>query len=265
MVNGGMNDLGARDFAFQDLPKVILMSHMGSVNFKGMQMIKILTAMAIGFAVFGFFPQIDVTVSSWFYHGEWVGRQGILWIIRNVYYKISYIVPVVFLVLYGVACVRKTQVPRRVYGFFTALYLLGPLLIVNGVLKAHWGRARPRDVLEFGGDKLFTPAQIWPTDQCLRDCSFVSGEGSACFAMLIILVVMLGGSRKREAIYAAMILPMGFLRIVAGGHFLSDVLFSGLVVGFIYVALLRVMKLEASDLRTSWRAVWSDVKGLVGR
>ena len=43
------------------------------------------------------------------------------------------------------------------------------------------GPARPKHIVAFGGSKLFTPA-LQPTDQCKRNCSFVSGEACSVFA-----------------------------------------------------------------------------------
>ena len=228
-------------------------------------MIRILILVVIWFAVFGLFPQIDLTVSSWFYDGQWLGRQEILWAIRSIYYKISVIVPLLFLVLLIVASLKKTLVPRRVYGFFVALSLIAPLGIVNGVLKEYWGRARPNDVTNFNGDKMFTPVQLFPVDQCDHNCSFVSGEGAGCFTLLLMVLTMFGGDVRRNAVICAIILPMGFLRVVAGGHFLSDVLGSFLVVAFCFYALLIVMSMKASDLRVGFSAFWGDVKGVIGK
>ena len=45
-------------------------------------------------------------------------------------------------------------------------------IVVNGFLKGLWGRSRPNDVLNFGGDEIFTPWYIFG-DKCLSNCSFV--------------------------------------------------------------------------------------------
>ena len=232
-------------------------------NFSGLLLTSVLIVGLLSF--FGLFPQFDLTVSGWFYDGQWLGKQGVLWMIRNVYYKVSVIVPLLFLGMLIVACFRETIVPRRVYGFFVALSLVAPLGIVNAILKEYWGRARPNDVTNFGGDKIFTPAQILPVDQCDHNCSFVSGEGAGCFTLLLMALTMFGGSARRNILICAVVLPMGFLRIAAGGHFLSDVLGSFLVVAFCFYALLMVMKMKPSDLRVGLSAVWGDVKSLVGK
>ncbi|WP_415400806.1 phosphatase PAP2 family protein [Tateyamaria sp. SN3-11] len=76
-------------------------------------------------------------------------------------------------------------------------YLLGPGLLANVVLKGLWGRARPAYITEFGGIANFTPPfQI--TDQCLTNCSFVSGEGSGATAMFLSVVLLTGVVSKRQ-------------------------------------------------------------------
>jgi lipid A 4'-phosphatase len=108
---------------------------------------------------------------------------------------------------------------------------IGPGLIVNGILKEHWGRARPRDVTQFGGTRSFTPALVI-ADQCERNCSFSAGHPSAGFALAALGYAYLSRRRRRGAILAAtgFGLLIGFARVAAGAHFLSDVLFSGLIV-----------------------------------
>ena len=65
---------------------------------------------------------------------------------------------------------------RKVSYLFLVL-ILGAGLIVNGVFKDDFGRARPRDIVEFGGSKRFTPAFVI-SRECDRNCSFSSGDGA---------------------------------------------------------------------------------------
>src|SRR5262245_27275095 len=113
------------------------------------------------------------------------------------------------------------------------LYLLvclcvGPGLIANVMLKDQWGRARPRDVIEFGGQKLFTAA-LTPADQCNRNCSFVSGEASIAFVPFYALAFVLphwGGVLFAAGTVAG--LSAGAIRVSQGAHFASDVVFAGI-------------------------------------
>ena len=107
--------------------------------------------------------------------------------------------------------------------------LTGPLVVANIGLKDHWGRARPRDVIEFGGAKAYTPP-FPPSDQCQYNCSFVSGEASSIF-ITFFAVALLVPVLRREMVLAGVALGAlaGLTRIAQGGHFLSDVVFAGII------------------------------------
>ena len=66
--------------------------------------------------------------------------------------------------------------------------IIGPIvgsgIIANWYFKDQWGRARPVHITEFGGDKIFTRAFV-KSDQCERNCSWISGESSAAFSFLV--------------------------------------------------------------------------------
>ncbi len=117
-----------------------------------------------------------------------------------------------------------------------AIYLalalaLGPGLLVNGILKDHWGRARPSQIIEFGGDKQFTPALV-PAHECERNCSFSSGHAALGFSLVAFAFLLPDRRRRRVAVAAAVAAGtvFGLGRIAQGGHFLSDVVISGLLV-----------------------------------
>ena len=105
--------------------------------------------------------------------------------------------------------------------------LLTLVIIVNVLLKNMWGRTRPNDILHFGGKDVFTP---WYTfgDSCVSNCSFVSGDSSVGF-MLVVFYFL---TKKHIYFFLALVFGtlLGLIRIIAGGHFLSDVIFSQIVV-----------------------------------
>ena len=117
---------------------------------------------------------------------------------------------------------------------------IGPGLVVNTILKDHWGRARPFHVKEFGGDRKFTPAFVI-SDQCKTNCSFVSGDASIGYFGLAFSFV---ARRRRILISSGAILAgtlIGLVRMAQGAHFLSDVIFSGVftfLVGWLLYFLL---------------------------
>lgn len=113
---------------------------------------------------------------------------------------------------------------RRVAYLFLVL-LFGAGFIVNGMLKDGFGRARPRDVVEFGGAQTFTPAYAI-SSACDRNCSFSSGDSAGAFFSLAVAAAL--GRRRRAAVAAAA--GYGILvsaaRIASGAHYLSDTIAS---------------------------------------
>jgi lipid A 4'-phosphatase len=117
----------------------------------------------------------------------------------------------------------KAEAPvRRKLLFLLLTLALGPGLLVNGVFKSESGRARPFTVEQFGGERQFTPAFV-PSDQCRKNCSFVSGHASMGFWFLAFAWVL----RDRRWLYwgSAIGFAVGMGRVVQGAHFFSDVLF----------------------------------------
>ena len=113
--------------------------------------------------------------------------------------------------------------------------------LVNGILKSMWGRARPIQIEGFGGDADFTRA--WQvSDNCLSNCSFVSGEGSSAAWMVAAVVVMTPPAVRAWALPLALSYggALSINRIAFGGHFLSDILLSWALTGLVIAALHRL-------------------------
>ncbi len=129
----------------------------------------------------------------------------------------------------------------RVTFFALATWGIGPGLIVNGLLKSFWGRARPRELVEFGGEASFSPVW-WISDQCGRNCSFVSGEAASAF-WLVALVFVVPKAWRLAAALGTLALAAGvsFARVAAGGHFVSDVVIAWLLTLLVMVAFHRLI------------------------
>jgi lipid A 4'-phosphatase len=95
-------------------------------------------------------------------------------------------------------------------------------------------------VQEFGGPRHYShPLQ--PVNECKRNCAFVSGDAALGFFLMAGAFVC---PRRRGAWLAAGGLGggvIGFFRMAAGGHFLSDVLFAGVVVYAVCALLARLL------------------------
>jgi len=128
---------------------------------------------------------------------------------------------------------RPTLISSRSALFLIVSLALGPGLLVNAVLKEGWARPRPGMVTEFGGDYTFMP--WWdPRGACDSNCSFVSGETSS--AVWMTAPAMLAPPPWRYvALGAAGLYGIAFasIRMLTGGHFLSDVIFAAIFTGFV--------------------------------
>lgn len=212
----------------------------------------IATLAALG--LFAVFPGIDLAVSGWFYDpdaGFWLGRSAAIELLRDTIWNLSILAFAFSLVALVFAALGRPLlgIGAREAGFVFLLYLLGPILLVNGVLKQHWGRARPEHVAEFGGAAQFTPPWL-PADQCVANCSFVSGEGSAATALALTFLAFAPTARrllppKWFPLYAlaGALLPLAglALRVMTGRHFLSDTVFAVLLVLAIALVLHRLL------------------------
>lgn len=132
----------------------------------------------------------------------------------------------VALAIWLVISFRKRALQWRLpLAFFALAVTLGPGMVVNGVFKDNWQRARPYQVQPFGGTQQFTRATVM-TDQCNNNCSFVSGHVACGFFLASLMLV----HRRRQVAWAAVGtgtgLLIGFSRISAGDHWLSDVLWA---------------------------------------
>jgi lipid A 4'-phosphatase len=188
-------------------------------------------------ALFWFVPGIDLFVSGLFYdpqHGFWLAAWPP---VRLVTASIGWVTWAILLIaLAGAIWLRVSGRPlwrfdRSALIFLIAALAIGPGILVNTVLKDHWGRARPYQVEEFGGTHEFTPAPAI-AEQCTRNCSFVSGHAAVGFCLVAFAFLLPAGHRRDFAIVAALAFGalIGFGRIVAGHHFPSDVIDAGLVV-----------------------------------
>lgn len=188
---------------------------------------------AIAGAVLYRFPSIDLFFAGLFYdpgHGFPAARDPDVQAIRKSFIRLGYVVFAGLLLsvaarhLWGRYLFGLT---RRSICFIVVFSVLGPGLIVNHVFKDHWDRARPRAIVEFDGEKTFTPPLVI-ADQCERNCSFVSGEASYGFAYAA-LAFLVARRWRRRVFWAAIGFGsiVGAFRMLVGAHFLSDVFFAG--------------------------------------
>jgi lipid A 4'-phosphatase len=146
--------------------------------------------------------------------------------------------------------VRRRADWRRHAAFLLLCVVVGPGFLANAVLKDHWERPRPRDIVELGGPLHYRPAPL------------PGGDGGASFPCGHCSVGFLIGAgwwvwRRRRPVLARAALGTGIVtgfalglgRMAAGGHFLSDVAWSAIlalgVAHVLYHHVLRIPRLEA--------------------
>ncbi|MCX8086663.1 MAG: phosphatase PAP2 family protein [Rhodocyclaceae bacterium] len=196
-------------------------------------------------------PGLDIAVSSFFYRpGEGFFLRDSRW--ARFFYVVS---PPFVWSWVGIAAglALLSLAPRfarlrRPALFVIATILLGPGLIVS-LFKDHWGRARPVEIVEFGGTARFTPAWV-PSDQCRENCSFVGGHAAGAFSLMALAWAM--PRQRRFWLLAGMFwgAHMGLVRIAQGGHFLSDIVFAGFIVYFTAALLARWVFYRPADAPT---------------
>ena len=180
-----------------------------------------------------FVPGLDLAFSGLFYaHG--VGffwdRDAFLGFVREAAPTII-IGTFVFCLLLWIAGTIFQQsflgITTRKMAFLLTTLLLGPGLLVETLLKSYWGRARPNDIVFFGGEAAFTPP-MWISQECGHNCSFVSGHAALAFWMCA-YGFLLPAPWRRHGIVAGLVcgVLVGLVRVVQGAHFLSDVVFAG--------------------------------------
>ena len=209
-----------------------------------------LTAVSL---IFVAFPQIDITVSALFYKPEqnFLLRDTPLhlfvdsWIRPSIkYLTLAFVVACISKLFFGQSAVKRRL---NIVAFLFASFLLGPVLLVNGLLKEFIGRARPKNIIEYGGTKIFSPA-YFPADQCETNCSFVSGDAAVAFSTIAFALIFKGKLRFH---LVAVALSFGVLvsiyRLGTGAHFLSDTVLSGLFCILIILILERMLLRKADQ------------------
>lgn len=211
-----------------------------------------LALLAAGIACTALWPQVDLLVSAWFY----LPGQGFPWRyapVTNFIHDLATLwLPKILAagLASGAAYALLRKRAARPWLYLLLVLLLGPGLLANLMLKDQWGRARPLQVTQFDGKAGFTP--YWqPSDACDKNCSFINGDGAFGFAFVAVGFV---ARRRRLAFWAgtAVGAVFGVTRLMMGAHFLSDTLWSALLmlgVSFgLYAALYG--RRQATD---AWR------------
>jgi membrane-associated PAP2 superfamily phosphatase len=207
-----------------------------------------LAAWLLPLGLFCTFPALDLALSALFYTAQqtpaWYLKDARPWGWLYAYGELPAIIMAIGAALVLLASLYRVawRQYRRTCLLLVLAVALGPGLLVNGLLKPLWGRPRPRHIEQFAGTQAYRP--WWQPGGPGAGESFPSGHAAMGYVLLAGAVLVSGGRRVwlgRLALGGALAYGtlVGIARIVQGGHFASDIVWSGLLM---YVTVLGLQK-----------------------
>lgn len=201
---------------------------------------------------------VDLMVSSYFYHSGSFDKSLFFRFIYDYGIIPGWIILLsAVLSLIGSLFILRYKKLRTAAVYLILTLAIGSGVIIHGVLKDHWGRPRPKQSIEFGGNQPFRAFYEPHFNQSAEPSkSFPSGHASMGFYFFSL--IFLGYHYREKSIFwlgIILTVLLGILlsaaRIAQGGHFLSDILFSALIMWltalFLYQWLLRKQSRLYSD------------------
>lgn len=211
-----------------------------------------LCAMALAAFVFATWPGLDISTAALFVveDGHFAGNTPMGRVARGLCETLPFMLLIGYAALYALrrfGGVRLWAPNGAGLLVMAASFALGPGLLVNTFLKDHSHRPRPAQIDLFGGPDTFKPFYQFDGG-CLRNCSFVSGEGSTAF-WTIAPALLVPMAYRTPAIAAALVFGTltGLLRMAFGAHFLSDTVFAGLLTWLVIITCWRLAALLPGD------------------
>lgn len=212
----------------------------------------ILIPLIIGSIVF-LATDLDLQIQRQFYQPQsgWFMKDAPLFYLLYHYGNIpALVLSVASLIVLGLSFQKKRFYPwRAIAAWLVFSMIIGPGLITNSIFKDHFGRPRPRQIVEFGGEREYLP--LFVPGEMGKGKSFPCGHATMGFYLAVAGFTL----RKRKALAAAVFslgcvygTAIGLARIAQGGHFASDVLWAGgftLLTGW---ALYYLFRLDARPL-----------------
>ena len=214
---------------------------------------KTLTITLLLSIVFFLFPSLDITVSGLFFgqDGKFIATESdwFIYFIRKMLLPLMallvFFVPIAAVIKQIYFKEKILNIPVREWVYLFSCLIVGTGVVVNSIFKNLWGRARPNDTIQFGGQEPFTIPWL-NVDYCNTNCSFVSGDVSF-FTLSLALLIIFNKTSWNTFAYAAILL-ISLLRIMEGDHFLSDTVMSFIITYVIIIGLKDIFKNFPEDL-----------------
>jgi len=217
------------------------------------ELVVLLTAALLTVVVFALTP-LDLAVARAFYRpgapNSWpLAERPLARLLYGAAPWVTASLVLVGLAMLATSVLRRRDRLRREAIFLLAAVVIGPGVIVNGVFKDHWHRPRPRDVVELGGTRAYVPPLLrgsagggsFPCGHCSVGFLYAAGwwiwkRRRPVRARLALAAGMAAGS------------GIGLARMAAGGHFLSDIVWSALLaLGIAHALYHYVLRLPAHE------------------
>lgn len=168
---------------------------------------------------------------------------------------LSWLIVLASILAFAVPRWRRHPLVRQMALTSLATVALGTGLLVNGIGKDYTGRPRPRTLQEFGGQAQYRPPLDLGTPGVGK--SFPCGHCSVGFAVgaIGLTVVAVRPTLGVAIIIGSFLLggAIGSARMAAGAHFLSDVLWSGILT---WAAALASHALISGRRARAWVSRW---------
>lgn len=202
------------------------------------------------FTVLFHLTDADIAIESWFYSplsGWFLGKEN-PWYLLYEYGNIpALLLSGGGLLAFVLSFFRKQLTSYRKIGLFLITFMiLGPGLVVNTLFKDHWGRPRPIDIVDFGGTETYRHA--WEKGQAGQGKSFPSGHAAVGFFLFSPFFFLRDASRRQAVLFLLLGISYGVLmgtgRMVQGGHFPTDVLWSGALTYLTGLVLYYVFRFD---------------------
>ncbi len=196
---------------------------------------------------------LDIRFSALFHDagspdGPWPQAGAPLWVTlyaADTYMTIVLAIAAGVLIMAGAR--RGGDRRKIIYGLFIILSVsIGTGILVNGILKEHWGHPRPDEIAQFGGDRRYAPP--WAKQPSGNGESFPSGHAAIAFSYMVFYFILKIPRPKlaRACFWGAIFLGSlaGLGRVIQGRHFLSDILWAAyipyLVCLLFYYGVLKI-------------------------